>query len=108
MRLRWLAILHGRVKLALVASGGIATPDDAVKVILAGADALQVVSALLRHGREYLSTLREGLEQWMERHGFSTLEEVRGKVSLRGVADPSAFERAHYLQALHSWKPTRA
>jgi dihydroorotate dehydrogenase (fumarate) len=108
VRLRWLAILHGRVKLALVASGGIATPDDAVKAILAGADALQVVSALLRHGREYLSTLREGLEQWMERHGFSTLEEVRGKVSLRGVADPSAFERAHYLQALHSWKPTRA
>jgi dihydroorotate dehydrogenase (fumarate) len=108
LRLRWLAILRGRVKLSLVASGGIATPDDAVKAILAGADALQVVSALLRHGPGYLTTLRDGLEHWMERHRFTGIEEVRGRVSLRGVADPSAFERAHYLQTLHSWKPVHA
>jgi dihydroorotate dehydrogenase (fumarate) len=108
LRLRWLAILHGRVKLSLVASGGIATPDDAVKAILAGADALQVVSALLRHGAGYLTTLREGLERWMERHHFTDINEVRGRVSLRGVIDPSAFERAHYLQTLHSWKPIHA
>ena len=108
LRLRWLAMLRGRVKLSLVASGGIATPDDAVKAILAGADALQVVSALLRHGAGYLATLRDGFEHWMERHHFTDIEEVRGRVSLRGVLDPSAFERAHYLQTLHSWTPARA
>ena len=107
LRLRWLAILHGRVKLSLVASGGVAAPDDAVKAILAGADAVQVVSALLRHGPEYLTTLRDGLQHWMERHGFATVDEVRGRLSLRNVADPSAFERGHYLRTLHSWKPTR-
>src|SRR5207253_631641 len=91
LRLHWLAILHGRVKLTLVASGGVATSNDAVKAILAGADAVQVVSALLRHGPGYLATLRDGLQQWMEQHRFATLDEVRGRVSLRDVADPSAL-----------------
>ena len=104
LRLRWLAILHGRVKLSLIASGGVGTPEDGIKAILAGADAVQVASTLLRHGPAYLGTLREGLAAWMERHGFSTLDDVRGRMSLRDVDDPSAFERAHYLRTLNSWK----
>jgi dihydroorotate dehydrogenase (fumarate) len=104
LRLRWLAILHGRVTLSLIASGGIATPEDAVKAILAGADAVQVASALLRHGPGYLTILREGLQRWMERHSFATIDEVRGRMSLRDVEDPSAYERAHYLRTLNSWK----
>jgi dihydroorotate dehydrogenase (fumarate) len=105
LRLRWLAILHGRVKLSLIASGGVAVPDDGVKAVLAGADAIQVASAVLRHGPAYLTTLRDGLAAWMARKGFTSLDEVRGKLSLRGVADPSGFERAHYLRALQTWKP---
>jgi dihydroorotate dehydrogenase (fumarate) len=104
LRLRWLAILHGRVKLSLIASGGIATPEDAVKAVLAGADAVQVASALLRHGPGYLTILREGLQRWMDRHSFATIDQVRGRMSLRDVADPSAYERAHYLRTLNSWK----
>jgi dihydroorotate dehydrogenase (fumarate) len=104
LRLRWLAILHGRVRLSLVASGGIAAPDDGVKAVLAGADAVQVASAVLRHGPAYLATLRDGLEAWMARKGFASLDEVRGKLSLRESVDPSGFERAHYLRTLQSWK----
>ncbi len=106
LRLRWLAILHGRVTLSLIASGGVAVPNDVVKAILAGATAVQTVSALLRNGPAYMSTLRSGLGEWMQRHGFLTLEEFRGRCSLHDVADPSAFERAHYLRTLHSWKPS--
>jgi dihydroorotate dehydrogenase (fumarate) len=105
LRLRWLAILHGRVRLSLIASGGVATPDDGVKAILAGADAVQVASAVLRHGPAYLTTLRDGLAAWMERKGFTSLDQIRGKLSLREVTDPSGFERAHYLRTLQSWKP---
>jgi dihydroorotate dehydrogenase (fumarate) len=105
LRLHWLEILHGRVKLSLVASGGIAVPDDVVKAILAGADAVQVASAVLRHGPKYIATLRDGFDAWMHRHGFETISEVRGRLSLRDVDDPSSFERAHYLRTLHSWKP---
>src|SRR5215471_3851213 len=104
LRLRWLAILYGRVKLSLVVSGGVAAPEDGIKAILAGADAVQVASALLRHGPAYLETLRSGLATWMERHQYSTLDDVRGRMSLRDVEDPSAFERAHYLRTLNSLK----
>lgn len=66
LRLRWLAILHGRVRPSLAVSGGVATPNDGIKAILAGADAVQMVSALLRHGPAYVSVMRRELEQWMD------------------------------------------
>ena len=68
LRLRWLAILHGRVRPSLAVTGGVATPNDGIKALLAGADAVQMVSALLRHGPAYISGMRRGLEQWMEWH----------------------------------------
>src|SRR5215471_18342751 len=105
LRLHWLEILYGHVKLSLIASGGVAVPDDVVKAILAGADAVQVASAVLRHGPKYIATLRDGLAGWMQQHSFDTVGNVRGRLSLRDVADPSSLERAHYLRTLHSWKP---
>ncbi len=104
LRLRWLAILHGRVRPSLVVTGGVATSDDGVKALLAGADAVQVVSALLRHGPAYFSVLRDGLERWMERHGLDRLDDVRGRASLKHTTDPAAFERANYIRTLQSWK----
>jgi dihydroorotate dehydrogenase (fumarate) len=103
LRLRWLAILHGRVRPSLAVTGGVATPDDAIKAILAGADAIQIVSALLRHGPAQVQVMRRGLERWMEWHELTTLDEARGRVSLRHTNDPGAFERANYIRALHSW-----
>ena len=103
LRLRWLAILFGRVRPSLIMTGGIAMPDDGVKALLAGADAVQMVSAVLRHGPGYFRVMREGLERWMEAHGHSELAEVRGSASLARTADPAAFERAHYIRTLHSW-----
>ena len=103
LRLRWLAILHGRVRPSLAASGGVATSRDGIKALLAGADAVQLVSALLRHGPAYVGTMRRGLEAWLERHHASSLEEMKGTVSLETKRDPGAFERAHYIRVLHSW-----
>jgi dihydroorotate dehydrogenase (fumarate) len=107
VRLRWLAILHGRVRPSLAASGGVETPEDGIKAILAGADAVQMVSALLRHGPTHIAAMRRGLEQWMEWHRFEDLDEVRGLLSLRKNADPAAFERAGYIRTLHSWVISR-
>jgi dihydroorotate dehydrogenase (fumarate) len=103
LRLRWLAILHGRVRPALAAAGGVVTPDDGIKAILAGADVVQMVSALLRHGPTHLDTMRTGLESWMDWHKITTLDDVRGRVSLQRSQDPGAVERAHYIHTLHSW-----
>ena len=103
LRLQWIAILHGRVRPSLALTGSGATPDDGVKAMLAGADAVQMVSAVLRHGPDFVMTMRRGLEHWLEWNKASSLAEVRGKLSLQTIGDPAAFERAHYIKSLHSW-----
>ena len=103
LRLRWIAILHGRVRPALALTGGVETPSDAIKALLVGADVVQMVSTLIRHGPAYMGTMRRGLEQWLEWSKAGSVAEVRGRLSLRTTGDPSAFERAHYIKALHSW-----
>lgn len=104
LRLRWLAILHGRVKASLALTGGVETPADGIKAILAGAHAVQLVSAVLRHGPGFFSAMRQGLVRWMEWHEMTTMAEMRGRVSLATVADAEAFERANYIRALHTWQ----
>ena len=103
LRLRWIAILYGRVRASLALTGGVESPADGVKAVLAGADIVQMVSALLRHGPAYVTTMRRGLEQWLEWNKVANLGEVRGKLSLQTTGDPSAFERAHYIKSLHTW-----
>ena len=104
LRLRWLAILHQRIEASLAVSGGVETPNDGIKSLLAGADAVQMVSAILRHGPAYFKTMREGLERWMEWHHFAGIDDFRGRLSLRHADDPDAFERANYIRVLQSWK----
>ena len=103
LRLRWLAILHGRVRASLAVTGGVETPTDGVKAILAGAHAVQVVSAILRHGPGYFQTLRDGLEHWMEWQKIDSIDAMRGRVSSKNVADATAFERANYIRTIQSW-----
>jgi dihydroorotate dehydrogenase (fumarate) len=102
LRLRWLAALHGRVRCSLAVTGGVATPTDGIKAILAGADAVQMVSAILRHGPSYLTAMREGLVRWMESKQLSSIDEVRGRVDGR-TTDEDLFERANYIRTLQSW-----
>lgn len=103
LRLRWLAILHGRVHCSLAVSGGVATASDGIKAILAGADAVQMVSAILRNGPSYFASMRDELRRWMESLEFARLDEVRGRLSLAHTAAPDAFERAQYLRTLSGW-----
>jgi dihydroorotate dehydrogenase (fumarate) len=104
LRLRWLAILHGRIRSTLIVTGGVATADDGIKALLAGADAVQMVSAILTQGPGYFTVMREGLERWMEQHEFRRLAEMRGLASLKQTADPAAYERANYIRTLQSWR----
>jgi dihydroorotate dehydrogenase (fumarate) len=103
LRLRWAAILHGRIRPSIAVTGGVVTSDDGIKALLAGADVVQLVSALLRHGPTHVKSMRQGLERWMTWQGMPRLDDVRGIVSLRATEDRSSFERAHYIRTLHSW-----
>jgi dihydroorotate dehydrogenase (fumarate) len=105
LRLRWLAILSGNVRASLAVTGGVHTVLDVIRAVMAGAHAVQMVSALLRHGPEHLAVLRRQVEQWLEEHEYSSLREMRGSMSLRSCPDPQAYERANYMLLLQSWKP---
>jgi dihydroorotate dehydrogenase (fumarate) len=103
LRLHWLALLHGRVRPSLAASGGVSTPDDGIKALLAGADAVQLVSALLRHGPGHIGAMRQGLERWLEWQHMEAVSQMVGRASLQVSPDPATFERAHYIRTLQSW-----
>ncbi|HLP24552.1 MAG TPA: dihydroorotate dehydrogenase-like protein [Acidobacteriota bacterium] len=103
LRLRWLAILSGRVPVDLTVTGGVHTPNDVIKSVLAGADTVQVVSALLRYGPQHLRSLVNGLTSYLEEHRFRSLSELRGKLNLANTANPEAYERANYVHSLLFW-----
>jgi dihydroorotate dehydrogenase (fumarate) len=100
--LRWIAILHRRTRMSLAASSGVHTATDVIKVLLAGADVAMMTSALLRHGPDHLRRVEVELRDWMDRHRYETLDQLRGRLSQRSVPDPAAFERANYIKTLAS------
>ena len=104
LRLRWLAILSGKLRCSLAASGGVHGVEDVVQAIMTGADAVQVVSALLQRGPGRLAELREGLSQWLEEHEYDSLQQMRGSLNLQSCPDPRIFERANYMLMLQSWR----
>ena len=108
LRLRWLAILRGRVGIQLAVTGGVHNVEDAIKAIMAGADVVQVVSALLQRGPEYIGQLRRGVELWLEDHEYESLSQARGSMSLDRVAEPEAYERANYLKILQGYRTSLA
>jgi dihydroorotate dehydrogenase (fumarate) len=103
LRLRWLAILSGRVETTLAVTGGVHTALDAVKAIMAGADAVQLVSTLLRHGPDQLATLRRDVALWLEEHEYESLAQMKGSMNLLRCPNPAAHERANYMTILQSW-----
>ena len=96
----WIALLYGRVRAALAATTGVETSADVAKYLLAGADVVMTASALLRHGPEYATVLLDELAEWMERKGFTTIDELRGLLAVPPGTDEAVYERAGYVGAL--------
>jgi dihydroorotate dehydrogenase (fumarate) len=101
--LRWIAILHKKVKADLAASTGVHTAEDVLKLTMAGADVTMMCSALLRHGARKIREVLTGVQQWMVEHEYASLNDMRGSMSHHSVADPSSFERANYMKALQTY-----
>ena len=104
LRLRWLAIVKPGVSIPLAVSGGVHDGLDAVKSIMAGASAVQVVSALLKKGPEHLRTMQRELVRFMEENDYSSVKQMVGNMSLAKCPDPNAFSRANYMRILQSWR----
>jgi dihydroorotate dehydrogenase (fumarate) len=102
--LRWIGILFGRVKASLAATSGVHTAEDAVKLIMAGADVTMLCSSLLQHGPQHVNEVLTGLDRWMEEHEYVSVQQMRGSMSQKSVADPTSFERANYMKALNRYR----
>lgn len=105
LRLHALALLHGRVDLALACSGGVHSGTDAAKAILCGADTVQMVSALLPDPVHRFTRILDELEEWLDEHGYRDLDEARGATALGNAADSGAWERLNYSKILQGWRP---
>lgn len=100
--LRWIALLHGRIRAHLAASTGVYDATGALKPILAGAQVVQLASALVKNGIPHIAKMLTGMEDWLDKKGASSIDDVRGSLSQKSVQDPSAFERAQYVHLILS------
>lgn len=103
-RLRWLAVLSGRIDASLAVTGGVHTGADGIKAIMCGAHAVQMVSSLLLNGPAHLHSVREQVAVWLEEHEYESLRQMQGSMNLLRCPDSHAYERANYITVLRSWR----
>lgn len=96
--LRWVAILSGRLGCSLAAATGIHNHEALIKQLLAGADVVQMTSALYKNGFTVIKNTLDGLMNWMEAHQFKTIDDFRGKMSQKYLENPAVFERVQFMK----------
>ncbi len=102
--LRWIALLYGKVPCDLAGTSGIHNAEDVLKMLMAGASITMLCGVLLKHGIEYLRPLEKNLKEWMEKHEYSSVRQMRGSMSQLHCEDPAAYERAQYVRILQGFR----
>ncbi|MBK6689727.1 MAG: dihydroorotate dehydrogenase-like protein [Deltaproteobacteria bacterium] len=104
LRLRWLAAVYGHTKADLAATGGVQSGRDALKALMAGANAVQLATAILHHGPAHLGKVLAEVKEFGETHEYESISQMIGSLSLARCPDPAAYERANYVKTLQSWR----
>jgi len=102
--MRWIGILHGKIKADLAASSGIHSAEDVIKVLMTGANVAMMTSALLKNGISWVEKVLVEMDEWLEEHEYESVEQLRGSMSHQSVDNPSDFERANYIKSLQSYE----
>ncbi|MBW8327715.1 MAG: dihydroorotate dehydrogenase-like protein [Thiobacillus sp.] len=105
LRIRWLSILHGRTRLTLAATGGVHGHEEAMKLLLVGADVVHLASCLLEHGPARLTQILRDMEHWMSERDYVSVAQLKGSMSQKNLSDPAAMARSSYLRVLDSFTP---
>jgi len=100
LTLRWIALLTGRVNCDLAASTGVHDGAGVIKQLLAGASTVQICSTLYLNGIEQIGRILRQMETWMKKHGFDSLDQIRGKLSQMQSDRPELYERLQYIKAV--------
>lgn len=98
--LRWVSVLSQRVGVEVAAATGVHDAETAVKMLLAGAGTVQVCSALYRKGWGALTEIVDGMQSWLDAHGYASVEAIQGKLSARHAEKPQEYLRLQYIKAL--------
>jgi dihydroorotate dehydrogenase (fumarate) len=101
--LRWIAILYGRIQADLALTSGVHSAQDVLKSMMAGASVTMLASELLMNGIPRISEILTDMQAWMETYEYLSVQQMKGSMSQRAVAEPAAFERANYMKALTSY-----
>jgi dihydroorotate dehydrogenase (fumarate) len=101
--LLWISLLYGRLPISFAATTGVESGDELIKYLLAGADVAMATSSLLRHGPEHAGKIVGDLSDWMDRHDFRSVHEMRGYLSQLRILDPESFARLNYVRILQAY-----
>ncbi len=105
LRIRWIAILRSHTSITLAATGGVYGHEEAMKLLLAGADVVHLASCLLAHGPAHLGHILRGMEDWMTEGEYASVAQLKASMSLGRLRDPSALVRQSYIRVLDSFTP---
>jgi dihydroorotate dehydrogenase (fumarate) len=100
LSLRFAGLLYGNIKADICTSRGISDGKDVIKMLLAGANSVQVVSAVYRNKASHITSMIETIEEWMDAKGYKTIDDFKGKLSMKNSKDPYAYKRAQYVDIL--------
>jgi len=107
LRIRWVALLYGKVKMSIAVTGGFHTIEDVIKALLAGADVTHLCSVLLEKGPQQLKKLLEELAHWLALHEYESVQQLKGSLSQQHAINPAAYERENYIELLDSYSPSK-
>ncbi len=100
--MRWIAMLYDNIDVDLAATSGVHQAEDALKLLMVGANVTMMTSALLRHGLDHIRTVEAGMVQWLQEHEYESVQQMRGSMSYKKSGTPANFERAQYTRAISS------
>ena len=104
LRIRWIALIRGRVDLSIAATGGFHRAEDIIKALLVGADITHLCSVLLHNGPEHIAVLKQELQYWLEEHEYDSVAQMKGSVSKSCAINPAALEHCNYMHVIKSYR----
>lgn len=100
LAIRFAGLLYGNIKADIASTGGIMDGSDAIKTMLAGASAFQVVSTLYQNGTKHISKILADIEKWMDSKGYKEINDFKGKLARKNLKDPFAYRRSQYVEII--------
>jgi dihydroorotate dehydrogenase (fumarate) len=104
LSLRWVALMHGRVGCNISASTGIHDGKALIKQLLAGADTVQVTSAIYKNGHGIISEMLKELSDWMKRKNYNSIADFKGIMSSKNIENPAGYERVQFMKYFRGMK----